>query len=257
MNEPIVLAHGVLGFGSLTGVPSLVNYFNGVALHLRRQGRTVIAPQVNPIGSVRQRGEMLASLILEQVPVGERVHIIAHSMGGLDARHAISRVSGFSDRVATLVTIGTPHRGSPVADAIANRSGSLFPHIPTFLLDKLESNAPALHDLTTEVGVHFDETTPDVNGVRYIEVAGDASKGGHELFLFQLAAVIGRINGEVNDGVVTRSSALRGHEHFDWPVDHAGEVGWSFDSPVPIVVEVPLVPTPAHLLRYDAIVNIL
>jgi triacylglycerol lipase len=259
MSDLIVLAHGVLGFANLIGAFSFINYFNGVALHLRRQGRTVIVPQVNPIGSVRQRGEMLASLILEQLPAGDRVHIIAHSMGGLDARHAISRVSGFSDRVATLVTIGTPHRGSPVADAVANRAGSLFPHIPTFLLDKLESNAPALHDLTTEVGIHFDENTPDVKGVRYIGVAGDASKGGHELFLFQLAAVIGKINGEANDGVVTRSSALRaGHEHLDdWPVDHAGEVGWSFDTPVPIVAEVPLVPKPAHLLRYNAIVNAL
>jgi hypothetical protein len=135
----------------------------------------------------------------------------------------------------------------------------LFPHIPTFLREKLESNAPALHDLTTEVGANFDDTTPDIRSVRYIEVAGDASQGGHELFLFQLAAVIGRINGEVNDGVVTQSSALRsGHEHLnDWPVDHAGEVGWSFESPVPIVFELPLIPTPAHLLRYDAIVNAL
>ena len=260
MSETIILAHGVLGFGSLTGVPSLVNYFNGVALHLRRQGHTVISPQVNPIGSVRQRGEMLAAIIGEQVAAGDRVHIIAHSMGGLDARHAISKVSGFSNRVKTLVTIGTPHRGSPVADAIVNRAGPLFPHIPTFLLDKLESNAPALHDLTTEAGAHFDDTTPDAQGVRYIEVAGDASKGGHELFLFQLAAVIGKISGEVNDGVVTKSSALRPErEHLpdDWPVDHAGEVGWSFDSPVPIVAELPFVPTPAHLLRYDAIVSAL
>jgi hypothetical protein len=118
-----------------------------------------------------------------------------------------------------------------------------------------------LHDLTTEIGIHFDETTPDVPGVRYIEVAGDASKGNHELFLFQLASVIGRIKGEMNDGVVTRESALcqrPGHQHFeDWPVDHAGEVGWSFDSLLPIFVEIPFAPTLAHLLRYDDIVKAL
>jgi triacylglycerol lipase len=240
------------------GVPSFVSYFNGVAAHLRRQGHAVLVPQVNPTGSVKQRGEMLASLILELAPENERVHIIAHSMGGLDARHAIAKVKGFAERVATLVTIGTPHRGSPVADAIAHRTGPLFLHVPTFLKERLESNAGALHDLTTEIGIHFDETTPDVPGVRYINVAGDASKGSHELFLFQLAAVIGRVNKEVNDGVVTRSSALRkGHEHLaDWPVDHAGEVGWSFDSPLP-VVEIPFFPPPAHLLRYDEIVKAL
>jgi triacylglycerol lipase len=105
------------------------------------------------------------------------------------------------------------------------------------------------------VGIRFDESTPDRDGVRYVEVAGDASRGGHELFLFQLAAVIGRLTGEVNDGVVARDSALRdGHEHRDdWPVDHAGEVGWSFDSPLPIEFDLPLVPPPPHLARYDAI----
>ena len=45
----------------------------------------------------------------------DRVVIIAHSMGGLDARYMISRL-GMDDRVTALVTITTPHRGSPYAD---------------------------------------------------------------------------------------------------------------------------------------------
>lgn len=187
----IVLAHGVLGFGRLVGSP--VNYFNGVADHFRRQGHTVFAPQVNPIGSVQQRGAQLATGILRQSQAPDMVHVIAHSMGGLDARYALAHDPALAERVATLVTIGTPHRGSPVADAIADRTDPLFAHIPTFLLQWLQLNAGALHDLTTPVGIHFDETTPDVNGVRYMEVAGDASRGGHELFLFQLAAIIGRL----------------------------------------------------------------
>jgi triacylglycerol lipase len=253
----IVLAHGILGFGRLLGVSAFVNYFNGVAAHLRRRGLTVITPQVNPIGSVAQRGDQLAAVLVRQVPSGERVHILAHSLGGLDARHAITHVPGVGERVATLVTIGTPHRGSPVADAVSVRTDPLWAHIPAFVVDQLERNAGALHDLTTGFGRHFDETTPDRPDVRYVEVAGDASRGGHELFFFQLAAVIGRITGEVNDGVVTRTSALReGHEHLpDWPVDHAGEIGWSLDSPVPIEIELPFIPTPAHFNRYDEIVN--
>ena len=208
MAKTIVLAHGILGFGNLTGLPAPIHYFNGVAAHLQAQQHQVIETQVNPIGSVAQRGDLLAKEILRRAPAGERVHIIAHSMGGLDARHAITNVAGFKDRVETLVTIGTPHRGSPVADAIANRAGPLFPHIPNFLVDLLHRNVGGLHDLTTAFGQHFDATTPDVPGVRYIEVAGDASRGGHELFLFQLAEVVGRIEGDVNDGVVTRKSAL-------------------------------------------------
>src|SRR5262249_54975277 len=113
--------------------------------------------------------------------------------------------------------------------------------------------------LTTEACIPFDDTTADIESVRYIEIAGDASQGGHELFLFQLAAMIGSLKGEVNDGVVTRSSALRSkpkHEHLDdWPVDHAGEVGWSIDSP-PVLfgIEVPIPSLRRHFARYDAIV---
>jgi triacylglycerol lipase len=262
----IVLAHGIFGFGNL--LPSFiptVHYFNGVRAHLEDQGHTVLEPQVNPIGSVQQRGNQLAEF-LKDAGAGEPLHIIAHSMGGLDARHAITNRRDIVQRVATLVTIGTPHRGSPVADAVANPANPLFKNVPRFLVEQLEANA-ALHDLTTKGGIHFDETTGDVDGVRYIEVAGDASQGSHGLLLFDLAERIGNIAQEINDGVVTKSSALRqvqGHEHLDdWPVDHAGEIGWSHDSPLPIIevkrpLPIPLLPAARrHLARYDAIVRML
>src|SRR6185312_12706833 len=128
-------------------------------------------------------------------------------------------------------TIGTPHRGSPVADAVVNAAGPLINEIPAFILGILRRNTGAFNDLTTTRCIPFDESTEDVEGVRYIEVAGAPSKGGNELILFDLAAKIGNITNEVNDGVVTKSSALRqvpNHEHLeDWPVDHLGEIGWS------------------------------
>jgi triacylglycerol lipase len=254
----ILLAHGIFGFGSPMGRLPLLNYFNGVALHLRQQGHRVLTPHVDPIGSVEQRGDKLASFILKQVPEKKRVlHIIAHSMGGLDARHAITNVPGVAERVATLVTIGTPHRGSPVADMIAAGKGPLLHKIPSIIFQGLKSNLAALNDLTTAIGVEFDKKTPDANGVRYFNIAGDASRAGHQLLLFQLAEEIGQITGEVNDGVVTRSSAHRpGHKHLeDWPFDHAGEVGWSLSSPVPILFKVPRIFVPEHLRRYEELVK--
>jgi len=253
----VVLAHGVLGFGHLGPVPSFINYFNGVAGHLRDQGHVIVEPQVNPIGSIARRGDQLAGAILA-LPPGRRVHVLAHSMGGMDARHAITNVPGVSARVATLVTIGTPHRGSPVADAVQDRTHPLFASIPQALVDQLQNNTDALENLTTAFAGAFDDDTPDVAGVRYVNVAGDASRGGHELFFLQLAAAVGGLTGEINDGVVTRSSALRaGNEHLpDWPVDHAGEIGWSFETPLPIVLDLPLIPAP-HLSRYDALVDAL
>jgi triacylglycerol lipase len=253
----IILAHGILGFGALPGVSSLVNYFNGVAAHLRAQGHIVIAPQVNPIGSTAARGTQLASAILQVPPSDEKLHVIAHSMGGLDARYALSNIPEVATRVKTLVTIGTPHRGSPVADAVVDHTNPLFARVPAFVVKLLEQSTAGLRDLTTLAAIKFDESTPDAKGVRYVGVAGDASQGGHQLLLFQLAAAIGQLKGEINDGVVTRSSALRpGHEHLaDWPVDHAGEIGWSLDPKSMIEFARPLFAPSEHLARYDAIVQ--
>lgn len=256
----IVLAHGLFGFGDvlpdfLSFLPS-VHYFVGVADHLRDRGHTVLEPQVNPIGSIQQRGEELANKILRQTKPGDRVHIFGYSMGGLDARYAISNRPDLVDRVATLATIGAPHRGSPAADAVVKKTGPLFNNIPDFLKRKLEYNAGALHDLTTEACIPFDEQTADVPNVRYINIAGDASKGGNELLLRPFAEQITNLTGEINDGIVTKSSALRpGNEHMpDWPVDHAGEIGWTKSLFNPVRHEAAMA---AHLARYDSIVAVL
>lgn len=249
MAKNIVLAHGILGFGRNFVFP--VSYFNGVADHFVRDGHSVLEPQVNPIGTVIERGRKLAAAILTRFPAPSEIHIIAHSMGGLDARYALAHFPDLGKRVKTLVTIGTPHRGSPVADAIIDSTDPLFDHIPSYLTTWLDG----LHDLTSERGILFDETTPDMRGVKYIEVAGNAAQGNDGLFLFELARIIGDIKDEINDGVVTRSSALRnvdGHIHLpDWPVDHAGEVGWNRSSLLPTLSPA------AHLNRYDQIVSMM
>ena len=254
----IVLAHGVLGFGNPLGLPSLVNYFNGVEAHLKGQGYQVFAPQVNPFGSIAQRGSELAAAISRVLADGQKAHILAHSMGGLDARYALVNVPGFVDRVATLVTIGTPHQGSPVADAIVQNT-PLSAQLPSYLMDRLQRNAGALHDLTTDACAHFNQTTVESSAIRRIAVAGDASQGGHELILFQVAALIGQLTGEVNDGVVTQTSAFRqGYTQLPlWPADHAGEVGWSLHSFVPAQLTGRFLPAPKHLAWYDELVAML
>jgi triacylglycerol lipase len=261
MPKTIVLAHGIFGFGATFLLSAFANYFNGVRKHLEKHHHTVIAPTVSLVGSVAERSEELAAQIEQQLPDVEEIHIIAHSMGGLDARFALASHDELARRVKTLVMIGTPNRGSPVADAIANRTNPAFQpllqSIPDFLRTALEQNTGALHDLTTAAATTFDEKHRDRKNVRYIEVAGNAALASSELLLFRLSEAIGKLSGETNDGVVTRSSALLdGDEHLDdWPVDHAGEIGWTFPF---LSAEFPLpFSPPPHFARYDAIVELL
>src|SRR5215470_2557518 len=92
--HPVVLAHGFLGFDEIAGQA----YFRGIASHLSAMGAEVHTPRVPPAASVAKRAEKLAELV-RALPA-ERVNIVAHSMGGLDARYAISRL-GLGPKVAS------------------------------------------------------------------------------------------------------------------------------------------------------------
>src|SRR5215467_12843810 len=65
---------------------------------------------------VRERAPILAEKIAARFPTGD-IHIIAHSMGGLDSRFILSNnLNALASRIKSLSTLSTPHRGSPVAD---------------------------------------------------------------------------------------------------------------------------------------------
>jgi triacylglycerol lipase len=248
----IVLAHGVLGFGEvIPGNLQVVKYFNGVKEHIEERfpGAEVFEPNVDFKGSVETRGKQLANAIRN---IGGPVHVIAHSMGGLDARWAVTNRPEETKGVLSLVTIGTPHRGSEVADAIAERRPPLFAVLPGFVVAQLEALGPALVDLTTARGAAFDATTADRPGITYLEIAGDAAHAGNESLLFQVAAMLGHITGQPNDGVVTMASATRkGRRLFAvWPFDHGGEIGWTLDVLIPSFLR-----PRKHLPLYDAIID--
>jgi triacylglycerol esterase/lipase EstA (alpha/beta hydrolase family) len=66
-------------------------------------------------GSIAERAAALRGFV-ESLGV-PAVNMVAHSMGGLDARYLISKLgSSMNTRIATLTTVSTPHRGSPFMD---------------------------------------------------------------------------------------------------------------------------------------------
>src|SRR5260370_31451459 len=95
---PVVLAHGFLGFDELELGWHRHAYFRGIAARLEQIGAKVYSPRVPPAASIATRADRLGALI-RALP-DERVNIVAHSMGGLDARYAISQL-GLSGKVAS------------------------------------------------------------------------------------------------------------------------------------------------------------
>jgi hypothetical protein len=115
----LILAHGIFGWGmALTdGADPTPDYFYGVQPFLAEHyGNELMieAPTVQPAESVEQRGQELRAAIqraLRRMTSGTWAHIIAHSMGGLDARWVIA-MGGVADQIASLTTIATPHGGT-------------------------------------------------------------------------------------------------------------------------------------------------
>jgi triacylglycerol lipase len=235
----IVLVPGVLGFNRF----NRMEYFNGVPEHLRKTlGVNVLSTTTAPLGTIEHRAALLAQQILDaKFDASQPVHILAHSMGGLDARFLVARnVRGVAPRIASITAIGTPHFGSPVATLLDKVNPFTdFPHLGAHsaFIAELRENTDAVHDLSGAVARRFNEECPDDPRVRYFEVVG-VGREGHilpvsALFLPTFAVVSHGATGK-NDGVVPVSSATRNGTRkpiAEWPGDHADLIGHNLDDP--------------------------
>jgi triacylglycerol lipase len=217
---PVVLVHGLFGFDRI-GVPGVrFDYFRGIAKHLETLGCHAHAVKLPAYASVPARARQLVAAI-EALP-HERVDVIAHSLGGLDARYALANL-GLAKRVRALVTIGTPHRGSPIADLVL-RGPIGWGHK---LLGAIGMPLEAVEWLSTEALARFNQEVPDVPGVRYACVVGGmhARRAAVPLPLMAAHAYLKRTGG-VNDGLVCVSSQYWGEVLAEIEADHFAQIGW-------------------------------
>ncbi len=89
------------------------DYFRTAREFFSAQGCEVFQFQFPEDGSIEERGLMIRDQMQRRGSFSGRTLLLAHSQGGLDARYALAtlKVSG----VDALVTVGTPHSGSRVA----------------------------------------------------------------------------------------------------------------------------------------------
>src|SRR4051795_6034337 len=134
LQAPIVLAHGLFGFNQIAlGKLTLATYFRGIPEWLRAAGNRVYVTKVPSIAGVEARARRLGGQILSSFP-HEPVHLIGHSMGGLDARMLLSDPD-WSRRILSLTTIGTPHLGSSIADLAQLKAGRVYRLLSALKID--------------------------------------------------------------------------------------------------------------------------
>jgi triacylglycerol lipase len=220
LRSPIVLVHGLFGFDQLRMGPWLcVDYFHGIPKAFRAAGNRVLVARLSPTGGIADRAGQLKALIDRESP-DEPVHLIAHSMGGLDARCMISRL-GMAGRVLSLTTLGTPHRGSPFADWALER----FVRLVGPVFDHFGLPRQAFADLTVARCREFNEATADAAQVRYFSVAGRHEPSWRNPSWGLSAPVVAEAEGP-NDGIVSVTSAAWGEGCEVWDADHLNLVNW-------------------------------
>jgi triacylglycerol lipase len=220
---PIVLAHGWMGFDAFALPGMRQEYFRGVREHLQASGHRVYVSRVSPFASVRRRAEQFAEQIAKVD--ADKVNVIAHSMGGLDARYAISRL-GLAGRVASLTTIGTPHYGTPLADT--SRIVRELPLLGRALRSQFGLDLEAIHDLTTTQMAAFNEAVPDMPMVRYASYVGWVPGGVHNVHaLLAPGFAYLKLRTGNNDGMVPASSQRWGSVLGEVHADHWAQIGWS------------------------------
>ena len=220
LQAPIVLVHGLFGFDriQIAGL-TLARYFPGIVECIEAAGNRVLVPRLSPTGSVADRARQLKAFLERESP-GEPVHLLAHSMGGLDARYMVSCLD-MADRVLTVTTLGTPHRGTTFADWSIKRLERVVK--PIFNFFGLPTGA--FYDLTTTNCARFNDQVRDAHGVRYFSVAGkhDDTYLNPEWWLPY--RIVLEKEGP-NDGCVSVASATYGETIDIWDGDHFSLVNW-------------------------------
>jgi triacylglycerol lipase len=245
---PIILAHGIARFDFLSNLllhidndagDDGLHYFRNIRTHLMAHGFDVHHSEVGWAADVEVRADGLkveVERILSKTGA-EKVHIIAHSMGGLDTRHMLykNRDQQLHKKIASLTTIGTPHLGTDVADYVLGAVNLEWPLVKAANQLGLGAGIAGFWNLTTEARSAFNRKVDPWEsscGVRFRTYAG--AQKMQKIFR-PLRPFSKRIDGP-NDGLVPVESARWKDDYFVGPVldaDHLNLIGWVDLSELP------------------------
>tara|TARA_R110000782_G_scaffold218834_3_gene306222 strand:+ start:923 stop:1852 length:930 start_codon:yes stop_codon:yes gene_type:complete len=251
---PIVLAHGMLGFDKLLGV----NYWYGIPSALRSGGATVYSTSVSQLDTSEKRGEQLLAQVESIVAISgkQKVNLIGHSHGGPTIRY-VAAVR--PDLVASVTSVGAPHKGSKAADfirnvpegsageaavaGIVNGLGALINFLSGSNTTSPQNALGALESLNSVGAAQFNARFPQglptsacgqgaysVNGVRYYSWGGTSPLTNvFDVSDALLGATSLTFGFEANDGLVGRCSSHLGMVIRDnYRMNHLDEVNQVF-----------------------------
>ena len=232
--HPVVLLHG---FGALANLaPGGVLHVE--AMHLRAHGVWAYAPHVNPYDTIAVRTATWADRLARvfEETGAERVNLVGFSLGGLDARH-LAADPAWRGRIASIVTVSTPHHGTPLASYLLETPGRLNAwavQAMTFVGTAAWEEAPpnVERSLAELAPAHLEGTfnpahpVPDGVWCASFSARAGAGTGAPALYpgLVPGHRILTKLAGE-NDGMVPTASAVWAEHLGTLEADHARLMG--------------------------------
>jgi len=214
LKYPVVLVHGIIAHDRM----SIIKYWGRIPEVLASRGIKVFRGNTDAWGSCESNALILKKTIEDALleTKKERVNIIAHSKGGIDSRYLIWK-HDFGDKVASLTTICTPHRGAEIADLIYNQkiTHTKFTKKVLSIFGKLYGDTnPNLYNvnyqLTTAGMEEFNEKVLMDAKVFYQSLYTTMDNAFDDIMFFYPYLYIKKIRGK-NDGLVSEFSARWGN----------------------------------------------
>lgn len=206
---PILMLHGV-GFRD----HKLFSYWGRVPKELVRNGAVIYYGHQEGWGVTEENALVIRDKIMQMLEENhcDKVNIIAHSKGGIDARYAIGAL-GMGDKVASLTTVCTPHHGSPLVPYLRRMPDGLY----RFLCRCIDRGFRAYGDERPDVyrsGLEldpayceeFNRKYPDHPGIYYQSYTSVMKGWYSEVFCSIPYMILKRLAGD-NDGLVPEESA--------------------------------------------------
>lgn len=219
----VVFAHGLgAPWETYETVVPLKRYF-------RDFGDRLIVARTPVAGSLEERRVVLEREILERVPGDAKIHLVGHSMGGLDARGVLHQPE-VRRRVLSVTTLAAPHRGSPVADFVLAEAGRNA--VADQILSKLfAGDLRAVRDLTREaLSDRFNPRNPDAPGIVYASMGfvTPTPVEAHVLapWMWPMHGIMVEAGEVDNDCAVSVESSRWGKDLGTFVSDHVAETSW-------------------------------
>lgn len=209
---PLMLVHGI-GYMDRP----FRRYWGRIPQRLEQGGAKVYFGGQDAFGTVEENAARLRISVEQALRESgaDKLNLIAHSKGGIEARYLIS-VLGMEEKIASLTTLATPHRGIASMDKLRKKTDGTYKILAgifnlMLVADGRQKNfsLKPYEQLTVDYMNVFNELVPDRAGVYYQSYAFDMCSIASDPAMGLFYKVVQKLEGP-NDGLVSVESAKWG-----------------------------------------------